>query len=266
VLASTDSSQNITTIDYGPYGESAAAPTGVAFRYTGRRFDAETGLYYYRARYYSPTLGRFLQTDPVGTKDDLNLYAYVGNDPLDRADPTGLCAEDLCVGEGGAAVLGAVAYYGSAALVAAGICVEACGAIHDWIGGTASGVWNHIVHNEAKGQQADEGKKAPPNPKGSRGSQEHPDKIKERIQELKGQGHTHEAGGSEKEETVRTPGGNKESRRPDITTTDPNGKPYRENVGRQNQDGSPVSRERKAQDDIRNATGQCAFTAYNSCK
>jgi uncharacterized protein RhaS with RHS repeats len=39
---------------------------------------------------YSPALGRFLQTDPVGTKDDLNLYAYVGNNPVNRVDPTGL--------------------------------------------------------------------------------------------------------------------------------------------------------------------------------
>ena len=51
--------------------------------------DPETGLYYYRARYYSPKLGRFLQTDPIGTKDDLNLYAYVYNDSIDRTDPSG---------------------------------------------------------------------------------------------------------------------------------------------------------------------------------
>jgi len=50
-------------------------------------------LYYYRARYYSPRIGRFLQTDPIGTKDDLDLYTYVGNDPLDKTDPTGTAGD-----------------------------------------------------------------------------------------------------------------------------------------------------------------------------
>ncbi|WP_434148016.1 RHS repeat-associated core domain-containing protein [Methylocaldum gracile subsp. desertum] len=59
------------------------------YGYTGREPDA-TGLIYYRARYYDPAIGRFTQRDPAGFADGLNLYAYVGNNPVSFTDPLGL--------------------------------------------------------------------------------------------------------------------------------------------------------------------------------
>lgn len=60
------------------------------FRYTGREFDTETGLYFLRARYYDPTVGKFLSEDPLTFDTSPNFYSYVGNEPVGFSNPSGL--------------------------------------------------------------------------------------------------------------------------------------------------------------------------------
>ena len=85
---------------YSPYGESTAvgpdstntnASTKNPIGYTSREND-QTGLLFYRARYYDPVLKRFISSDPIGLAGGLNTYGYVEGDPLSKTDPTGLLA------------------------------------------------------------------------------------------------------------------------------------------------------------------------------
>jgi RHS repeat-associated protein len=85
------------TYTYDSYGNLTASTGSLtnSFRYTGREFDSETGLYYYRARYYDPAAGRFLREDPLGFRGGINKYAYVSNSAPNFRDPRGLCGGTL---------------------------------------------------------------------------------------------------------------------------------------------------------------------------
>jgi RHS repeat-associated protein len=96
---SNSSGSTVATYCYNIYG--AFQPSGSflesPYTFTGRRFDLESGLYYYRARYYNPGMGRLLQVDPIGYANGTNLYTYVTNNPVKYVDPYGLiAAENEC--------------------------------------------------------------------------------------------------------------------------------------------------------------------------
>ncbi len=72
----------------GSFASRASTAFANPYAFTGRRFDPESGLYYYRARYYHVNLGRFLSRDPIWA--DRSLYSYVENNPTNAVDPSGL--------------------------------------------------------------------------------------------------------------------------------------------------------------------------------
>ncbi|HZG43936.1 MAG TPA: RHS repeat-associated core domain-containing protein, partial [Longimicrobium sp.] len=91
------SNQLVNRYQYTPWGELVSGESTYTtydpLGFTARERDDETRLYYYRARYYDPQLGRFISEDPIGLAGGPNVYAYVNNNPINNTDPTGLwCA------------------------------------------------------------------------------------------------------------------------------------------------------------------------------
>jgi RHS repeat-associated protein len=91
--ALTDTSGNVVeSISYDSFGNGAS--TLSRYGYTGREWDADANLYYYRNRWYDPQEGRFISEDPIGLEGGINSYAYVGNNPINLIDPSGLDGND----------------------------------------------------------------------------------------------------------------------------------------------------------------------------
>ncbi|MEK6323269.1 MAG: RHS repeat-associated core domain-containing protein [Acidobacteriota bacterium] len=108
-VALTDAAGIIQTqYSYEPFGKTTAigASSTNPSQYTSRENDW-TGLYYYRARYYSPGLHRFIGQDPAEFVGGYNLYAYVGNSPINLAGPSGMMADrSSCTGRNGTCRMG----------------------------------------------------------------------------------------------------------------------------------------------------------------
>ena len=153
--------------EYHPYGttayqakNSAIRAAAKRYRYTGIERDEETGLEYHSARYYLPWLGRWLNPDPIGLGDGLNLYCYARSNPVRLNDTNGHLSWGQVIGIGAAVVVGTVLTVATAGL--AGPLVGAAGAaiIGGIVGGAAGGAVGELVEAHIDNREAHVGRAA----------------------------------------------------------------------------------------------------------
>jgi len=97
-----DSGEIVGQYEYDPYGNTIKAEGQAArenkIRFSTKEYDSSTGLYYYGYRYYDPVTGRWPSRDPIGERGGVNLYGFVGNDPLSKSDYLGQQPSRNCCG------------------------------------------------------------------------------------------------------------------------------------------------------------------------
>ena len=249
VARTNQQGQLISRTRYEPYGATAAGATPT-IGFTGHVNDPDTGLIYMQQRYYDPYAGRFLSTDPVLTDEhtgsSFNRYIYANNNPYKYIDPDGrMGIITKAAGEAAAKELLKKAAQEAAKKAAK----EAA---------------KQEAKQGAKGVAKVEAEAAKRGPKTDPAAP-HNAKIREVADKIESEGGAIIAGGGRtSEKLIKTPGGVKDGRRPDIQYRDANGKEGGVNVGKQKVDGSPVKREADALKDL-NGPGNLptTFEPYN---